>query len=140
MPQKNNPPLPLSFRSDLLKHVLANLQSGECCSLVGISGTGKSNVARFLQRRDVQQAYWNADRIWVISIDSQGLIFNEEQKVEYIVTEMMINRLIEEAESHKIYSVFSQSPQLARPVQIQHCLSGNDPESTGAYATGYSSS
>ena len=106
MPQKNNPPLPLSFRSDLLKHVLANLQSGECCSLVGISGTGKSNVARFLQRRDVQQAYWNDDRIWVISIDSQGLIFNEERKVEYIVTEMMTNRLIEEAESRKISSVF----------------------------------
>src|SRR5947207_9009124 len=106
MSQKNNPPLPLSFRSDLLKHMLAGLQSGESCSLVGISGTGKSNVARFLQRHDVQQFYWNDDRIWVISIDSQGLIFDEEQKVEYIITEMMINRLIQEAERRKISSVF----------------------------------
>lgn len=102
MSQKNNPPLPLSFRSNLLERVMPALQAGECCSLVGVSGTGKSNVARFLQQRDVQQAYWNDDSIWIISLDSQGLIFNEEQKAEYIVTEMMINRLLEEAESCRV--------------------------------------
>ncbi len=106
MPQKNNPPLPLSFRSNLMKQVMSALHAGECCSLVGVSGTGKSNVARFLQRSDVQQAYWNDNSTWIISIDSQGLIFNEELKTEYIVTEMMINRLIDEAESRKVSSAF----------------------------------
>src|SRR5258708_7349835 len=98
MLEKNNQPLPLSFRADLLKRLLADLRAGECCSLVGISGTGKSNVARFLQRHDVQKAYWNNDHSWVILIDSHNLVFNEEQKAEYTVTEMMVHRLIEEAE------------------------------------------
>lgn len=85
---------------------MPDLQAGECCSLVGTSGTGKSNVARFLQRQDVQQFYWKDDRTWVISIDSQGLVFNKEQSVEYFVTDIMLNRLIEEAESRKISSDF----------------------------------
>ena len=120
MSQKNNQPLPLSFRSHLLERVMPDLQAGECCSLVGVSGTGKSNVVHFLQRRDVQQSYWNDDRIWIISIDSQSLIFNEEQKAEYIVTEMMINRLIEEAESRKI-----SSPFLTWAVESYHRLLEN---------------
>ncbi|HYT40745.1 MAG TPA: hypothetical protein VEP90_00235, partial [Methylomirabilota bacterium] len=106
MPEKNNLPLPLSFRADLLKRVLADLRAGECCSLVGTSGTGKSNVARFLQRHDVQRAYWNDDRSWVILIDSHSLIFDDEQKVEYTVSEMMMLRLIEEAESRKFSPEF----------------------------------
>src|SRR6266702_1092370 len=97
MPEKSNQPLPLSFRADLLKRVSADLRAGECCSLVGTSGTGKSNVARFLQRHDVQKAYWSDDRSWIILIDSHSLVFDEGQKVEYTLTEMMIQRLIEEA-------------------------------------------
>jgi DNA-binding winged helix-turn-helix (wHTH) protein len=82
------------------------LHAGECCSLVGVSGIGKSNVARFLQQSDMQKAYWNDDNIWIISIDSQGLVFDEQQKVEYIVTKRMISGLIEEAESRNISSTF----------------------------------
>ncbi len=104
MPEKNNPPLPLSFRADLLKHVFVDLRAGECCSLVGTSGTGKSNVARFLYRHDVQKAYWNDDSRWVILIDSHGLIFDDAQKAEYTVTEIMILRLIEEAKSRAFSS------------------------------------
>lgn len=106
MSEKHNQSLPLSFHADLLKRLLADLRTGECCSLVGISGTGKSNVARFLQRHDVQKAYWNDDHSWVIVIDSHSLIFNEEQKAEYTVTEMMIQRLIEQMESRHFSSEF----------------------------------
>src|SRR2546421_10862946 len=105
MPEKKQP-LPLSFRADLLKRVLADLGAGECCSFVGISGTGKSNVARFLQRHDVQKAYWSDDRSWVILIDSHSLIFDEEQKPEYTVTEMMLHHLIEEAKSRNFSPEF----------------------------------
>src|SRR2546430_14993419 len=106
MPEKKNPPLPLSYRADLLKRILADLCTGECCSLVGTSGTGKSNVARFLQRHDVQKTYWNNERSWVILIDSHNLVFNEEQKPEYTTTEMIIRSLIEEAESRKFFPEF----------------------------------
>src|SRR5947208_4108679 len=103
---ERHPPLPLSFRANLLKRVLADLRVGECCSLIGSSGTGKSNVARFLQRQDVQKAYWNDDRSWIILIDSHSLIFVNEQKAEYALTEMMIHRLKEEAESRKFSPEF----------------------------------
>ncbi len=106
MPEKNNQPLPLSFRADLLKRMLADLRAGECCSLVGTSGTGKSNVARFLQRQDVQKAYWNDDLRCVILIDSHSLIFDEGQKAEYTVSEMMIHRLLEEVEAYNFSAEF----------------------------------
>jgi DNA-binding response OmpR family regulator len=106
MPEKNNPPLPLSFRADLLKRVLTDLRAGECCSLVGTSGVGKSNVARFLHRHDVQKAYWKDESRWAILIDAHGLIFDDEQKAEYSLTEIMISRLIEEAKSRAFSSEF----------------------------------
>jgi DNA-binding winged helix-turn-helix (wHTH) protein len=118
---ENQTLLPLSFRADLLKRVLADLRAGECCSLVGTSGTGKSNVARFLQRHEVQKAYWNDAPAWVIVIDSNSLIFDDQQKAEYTVTEIMIMRLIEEARSRAFSSEFlrlankSYSRLLANP-------------------------
>lgn len=106
MPEKNNPPLPLSFRSDLLKRLLADLRAGECCSLIGTSGIGKSNVASFLQRHDVQRIYWNDDTSWVILIDSHSLIFVAEQRSEYSVAKLMVTRLIEEAKSRDFSTEF----------------------------------
>lgn len=41
--------LPLSFRRELLVDVMAALGAGECCSLVGASGVGKSNLVRFIR-------------------------------------------------------------------------------------------
>ncbi len=106
MPEKNTSPLPLSFRDDLLERVLADLRAGECCSLIGTSGTGKSNIARFLRRQDVQHFYWKDDRTWVILIDSHSLIFDNEQKAEYVITELMIQGVIEEAENHSFSDEF----------------------------------
>ena len=68
---------PVSFRSEILSHLMAALQAGECCSLLGISGVGKSNLARFISRRDVQEAYWSDANIWVVLVDSDGLVFSE---------------------------------------------------------------
>ena len=94
----NHPPLPLSYRAELLRPLLANLRAGECCSVIGVGGTGKSNLTRFLQRRDVQQAYWNDELTWIVAIDSNGLIF-DELKPEYVAAALMIDRVINEAEN-----------------------------------------
>src|SRR5438128_6876263 len=96
MPEKNSQPLPLSFRSELLKPLMADLRAGESCSLIGTSSTGKSNLARFLQRHDVQNMYWKDNRTWIILIDSHSLIF-AEQTAGYVVTELMIKGLLAEA-------------------------------------------
>ncbi len=101
----NHPPLPLSYRTELVRPLLANLRAGECCSVIGVGGTGKSNLTRFLQRRDVQQAYWNDELTWVVGIDSNGLIF-DELKPEYVAAALMIDRVINEAENRNHSSEF----------------------------------
>ena len=94
---------PLSYRAELLNQVMPSLRAGECCSLVGVSGVGKSNLVRFLRRRDVQDAYWKTDTTWVILIDTYGLVL-AEQSVEFVVMELMIHRLIMEIESRALSS------------------------------------
>lgn len=90
-------PLPLSYRAELLSRVLPMLQAGESCSLVGPSGVGKSNLVRFLMRLDVQAQYWNPEHTWMVLIDTHGLVFGE-QPDEFAIAELIIHRLIVEAE------------------------------------------
>jgi len=96
-------PLPLTFRGNLLDRMMPCLRAGECCSLVGVSGVGKSNLVYFLERPDVQAHYWGDAQIWPIIIDTHGLVFGE-QFPEYVVAELMIHRLIREAERRGLSS------------------------------------
>jgi DNA-binding winged helix-turn-helix (wHTH) protein len=98
-------PLPLSFRADLLGQLMPALRAGECCSLVGTSGVGKSNLVRFLQRPDVQSAYWGDEPTWVVVIDTNSLVFDDRPD-EYIIAELMIYRLIREAERRNMPADF----------------------------------
>ena len=100
-----NPQLPLSYRSELLGRVMSSLQAGECCALVGVSGVGKSNLAHFLARRDVQAAYWHTDTIWLVLIDTHSLVF-ADQPAEFVIPELMIHRLIIEAERRGLPAEF----------------------------------
>ena len=93
-----SPPRPLSYRSEILGRVMPSLQAGECCSLIGVSGVGKSNLVRFLSRKDVQSAYWHTNTIWMVLIDTHSLVF-ADQPAEFVIPELMIHRLIMEAES-----------------------------------------
>ncbi len=101
----NNPQLPLSYRAELLKSVLANVRMGECCSLIGMEGVGKSNLGRFLQRHDVQLTYWKDDASWIILIDSHSLILHEENP-EYHFIRSMMQGLISEAKRRSFSSDF----------------------------------
>lgn len=94
---ERDPGLPLNSRAELLGRMMPILRAGECCSLVGTSGVGKSNLVQFLQRLDVQAHYWGDDRTWVVSIDTHGLVF-DQQPAEFAALELMIHRLIREAE------------------------------------------
>ncbi len=55
--QTTNYELPLTFRADVVGQVMHAVSAGESCSLVGIGSVGKSNLLRFLQRKDVRQSY-----------------------------------------------------------------------------------
>src|SRR5690349_11492277 len=91
-------PLPLTYRAELLECLMPMLQAGECCSLVGLSGGGKSNLVHFLLRPDVLANYWDADRTWLVLIDTHGLVLGE-QSDEFALSELIIHRLILEAEA-----------------------------------------
>jgi DNA-binding winged helix-turn-helix (wHTH) protein len=99
------PARPLSYRSEVLGRVMPPLKAGECCSLIGVSGVGKSNLVRFLGRKDVQAAYWHTDAIWLVLIDTHSLVF-AEQPVEFVILELMIHQLIMEAERRAMPAEF----------------------------------
>lgn len=94
--------LALTFRRELVAPVATALRGGESCSLVGISGMGKSNLVQFLRRSDVQAQYFGDRPSWLIPIDTHGLVFDPQLPQEFVVAELMIHRLIREAEQHLI--------------------------------------
>ena len=49
-------PLPITYRAPEVKQILAAVQAGDSCSVIGIGSVGKSNLMRFLQREDVHRA------------------------------------------------------------------------------------
>jgi len=100
-----NLPLPLTYRAEVLTQVMADIQAGECCSLIGIDSIGKSNLGRFLQRHDVQYAYWHDHLSWIILVDAHSLVLSEE-KAEYSLAELMIQRLIAEAGHRQLADEF----------------------------------
>ncbi|NJO84266.1 MAG: ATP-binding protein, partial [Blastochloris sp.] len=97
----NNTTLPLTFRAELLQQLMPALRAGECCSLIGVSGVGKSNLVQFLRRTDIQSHYWDEDRVWVVNVDAHGLA-TDEIPTRLIVLEAIIHRLILEAERRQL--------------------------------------
>ncbi len=95
---------PSFYRAELVKPLLADLEAGECCSIIGTSGTGKSNLTQFLQYQ--APAHYLKDKpVWIVTIDSHNLPF-QEQKIEYMIFESMVHRLIEEAEDRNFSTEF----------------------------------
>ncbi|HMQ30850.1 MAG TPA: winged helix-turn-helix domain-containing protein [Chloroflexaceae bacterium] len=90
-------PLSLEFRSELLARLMADLGAGECVSVIGGSGAGKTNLLRFLCRLDVQAAYWGQPTPWVVAIDTNALAFDKARD-DYALLELIIHRLIRECE------------------------------------------
>lgn len=89
--------LPITFRQALLGQVAAALRAGECCSIIGAGGVGKTNLARFLARPDVQGHYWGGDPVWALLIDSNALAVSG-RPAELALLELVMHRLIREAE------------------------------------------
>lgn len=50
-------PRPTSYRAEIVAPLMQSLAAGECCSVVGINGIGKTNMLQQLQRPDVAAEY-----------------------------------------------------------------------------------
>lgn len=101
LPEHAIPPQPLTFRASLLQRVAARLRAGECCSIVGPGGVGKTNLSRFLQRQDVQGQYFADAPTWVALIDCNALAAQDGSR-EFAVFELIAHRLIREAERRNL--------------------------------------
>jgi energy-coupling factor transporter ATP-binding protein EcfA2 len=64
------PERPRSYRSEVVEPMLHSVAAGECCSLVGISGVGKSNLLQHLQQADVLQKYASDQQLRLVVIDA----------------------------------------------------------------------
>lgn len=93
--------LPRSYRAEVLEHVMPALLAGECCSLIGPSSVGKSNLCQFVQRADVHKQYWGTTPIWLVLIDTNSLVL-EPGFEDYAVLELLVHRLLREAERRNI--------------------------------------
>lgn len=87
---------PPIFRAQVLEPVMSTLRAGECCSIVGAGGVGKSNLARMLASADVQQHYWGAEPAWIVLIDSNAI--TSALHDGFGLLELVIHCLIREAE------------------------------------------
>lgn len=67
---------PLRYRVEIVGAILRSVVAGECCSVVGTSGVGKSNVIGQLLRPDVhrEHAGAEADALRLVLLDSNMLI------------------------------------------------------------------
>lgn len=66
---------PLAYRSDVLAPTLSAIIAGECCSIVGISGVGKSNVVQQLLSPEVRSYHApQTNDLQVVPIDANLLV------------------------------------------------------------------
>jgi hypothetical protein len=68
--------LPLTFRAELIQLITEAIGAGECCALVGVGSSGKSNVVRFLRDRADARDYYFGDaarRLLWIMVDCNAL-------------------------------------------------------------------
>lgn len=102
-------PLPVSHRHRETAFVLDRVAGGESCWVIGVSGSGKSNFARFLTRPDVHAAHLGpaAEPLLAVLVDSHKLAAEAtaEVRVDDLdgrVYELMLHGVLMTAEALRL--------------------------------------
>jgi hypothetical protein len=68
-------PRPITYRAEIIQPILTSIAAGECCSIVGISGAGKSNMMQHLLRPEVVAHYLGdrAEQLRFVIVDANLL-------------------------------------------------------------------
>jgi DNA-binding winged helix-turn-helix (wHTH) protein len=101
MPNTPYPEHPLSYRQELLVPLSQKILAGECVAIIGASSMAKSNLVRFLLRKDVHQHYFGTgnDHLLLSLVNANRL-----EKADYAGYELMLESIIESAEDYEIPS------------------------------------
>src|SRR5512137_2558319 len=83
---------PVKFREEILEPASGLLRAGESCALVGVSGAGKSTIARHLTRADVRQHYFGvrAAQVFVLYLNCKTLAQQPPSALYLHVLEQLI--------------------------------------------------
>lgn len=111
--------MPLTYRTEVLEPLVSWLRMGESCSIVGVGGTGKSNLARFLIRPEVQERYFgpHAHQTLVVYVNCHACALRPPEHLYLTILDRLsdaiaktggapasvlptINALLKEAETH----------------------------------------
>jgi len=97
---------PITFRRELVDRIMRSIVAGESCSIVGVASTGKSNLCRFLIRRDVRQNYLGESwgKYLFLYIDTNSLT----ELSEWGLYELLLRRIVEATEDLRIESQWSK--------------------------------
>jgi DNA-binding winged helix-turn-helix (wHTH) protein len=87
---------PVTYREEVVAPIMDCIRAGESCAIIGISGTGKSNLFQFILRDDVKQRYWgeNWKSYLLILVDSHSL----RALNEWAVFELFLHSVLERVE------------------------------------------
>lgn len=87
----------LSYRASETQQVMNWTRAGQCASIVGLRGSGKSNFIRFLMRPEAQQHYLgqDQDRFTFVLVNLLAL----SERSEWAVYEMIVNNLLMQLQS-----------------------------------------
>lgn len=87
---------PLTYRARIVSAVMKCIGAGESCSLVGVSGIGKSALLRFIKRSDVKEQYLGRTyhRYLFINIDCNLLA----ELSEWGMYEFLLNQITQTIE------------------------------------------
>jgi hypothetical protein len=84
---------PLTYREEIVGPIMTRIQAGESCSIVGVAGTGKSNLFQFVAQDDVRERYLGES--WktylLVLIDSHSL----RELSEWAIFELLLHSVLE---------------------------------------------
>ncbi len=71
---------PITYRAEIIAPLLTSLAAGECCSVVGINGVGKSNLVQHMQQAEVLRHYLEeqAQALHFVTLDANLLAIWDE--------------------------------------------------------------
>lgn len=92
-------PRSLTYRAEIVEPILISIAAGECCSIVGINGIGKTNLIQQLQRAEVLEHYLGeqAATIGFVVFDANMLTSWDTWGFFEGLTEALLNSLDEAA-------------------------------------------
>ena len=105
--------LPPTYRQELVQYIFRLLRAGDSCSIVGVSGTAKSNLFRHLLNPEVRQHYlgdaWQS--YLFLAVDSHALAELSERAMYDLLLERLTAEARERGVEENVVAQVEQSYQ-----------------------------